>query len=63
MSDPRSTSRNGEGLKNNVLPFPSLTHAAPDPRPPSMLRGLIGLAIIIVAVGLICLTTWSLIAT
>jgi hypothetical protein len=48
-------------VKSNNLPF-TLTYAAPDPRPPSAIRGLINLAVIAVATGLICLTIWSLIA-
>jgi hypothetical protein len=47
-------------LKNNVLPFPALTYAAPDRRP-SKRCGLVGLVILIIAAGLICLTGWFLI--
>lgn len=62
MQDTRRTSRDNEDLKSNVLPFPALTYAPPDPRKPSAFRGLLTLIVIIIAVGLICLTGWSLIA-
>lgn len=60
MSDTRTPSRDRD-LKSNILPFPALTHAAPDPRPPSLLRGFIGLVVLVIAAGLICLIAWSLI--
>lgn len=61
MSDTRTPPRD-RNLKSNVLPFPALTHAAPDPRPPSLLRGFINLVVLVVMTGLICLTAWALIA-
>lgn len=61
MSDAHLSSRDSEGLKSNILPFPALTYAAPDPRPPSKLRGFIGLIVLVIAAGLIGLTGWSLI--
>ena len=60
MSDARTTPTKRQDLKSNVLPFPSLMHAAPDRRAPSALRGLIGFVIVAIAAGSIGLITWSL---
>ena len=54
MSDPRSTSRNSESLKSNVLPFPALTHAPPDPPKPSLLKSLVALVVLVLAISSIC---------
>lgn len=58
MRDTQEPAR--EDLKSNVLPF-TLSYAAPDHRPPSAARGLVTLAVLLLAAGLILLTVWSLI--
>lgn len=52
---------NARPLKSNVLPFPSLMPAPPDPPRPSILRGIIALTLLAIATGLILMVIWSLI--
>jgi hypothetical protein len=60
VPDTHAQDRDRQDLKN-VLSFPALSHAPPDPPRPSVLMGLITLVVIAIGVGLISLTAWALI--
>ena len=47
-------------MKNNVLPFPALYAVPKDPPRPSVWRGLVTLAVLAAALGLLALTLWAL---
>lgn len=47
-------------MKNNVLPFPALRAAPKDPPRPTLLHGLVTLAMFAGAIFLLGLTLWAL---